>query len=155
MRVDSSRSKIVLMAARRITTDNLDLAFSNHQYGTTYRLEYSPHLLQLLNLSSALLSVSDKTNLLDLARGLQENGVRLLGSGGTAKKIRDAGIPVEFVKRFNCPWKLLIISCRDISDITKTPEMLGGRVKTLHPAVYGGEIEFSPSLSFFAYHPAI
>uniref|UniRef100_A0A8H7XS81 MGS-like domain-containing protein n=1 Tax=Psilocybe cubensis TaxID=181762 RepID=A0A8H7XS81_PSICU len=69
----------------------------------------------------ALLSVYDKTDLLDLAQGLLAAGVRLLGSGGTAKKIRDAGIPIE-----------------DVSDITKAPEMLGGRVKTLHPAVHGG-----------------
>ncbi|PPR08302.1 hypothetical protein CVT24_000761 [Panaeolus cyanescens] len=69
----------------------------------------------------ALLSVYDKANLLDLAKGLQSAGVRLLGSGGTAKKIREAGIPIE-----------------DVSDITKAPEMLGGRVKTLHPAVHGG-----------------
>ncbi|PPQ97867.1 hypothetical protein CVT26_013036 [Gymnopilus dilepis] len=69
----------------------------------------------------ALLSVYDKTDLLDLAAGLHSAGVRLLGSGGTAKKIRDAGIPIE-----------------DVSDITKAPEMLGGRVKTLHPAVHGG-----------------
>lgn len=45
----------------------------------------------------ALLSVYDKTNLLDLAKGLHDKGLRLLGSGGTAKKIRDAGIPIEFV----------------------------------------------------------
>ncbi|KAF7983734.1 hypothetical protein HWV62_19695 [Athelia sp. TMB] len=70
---------------------------------------------------TALLSVYDKTDLLDFAKGLQAAGVRLLGSGGTAKKIRDAGIPIE-----------------DVSDITKAPEMLGGRVKTLHPAVHGG-----------------
>ncbi|KAF8966260.1 bifunctional purine biosynthesis protein ade10 [Flammula alnicola] len=69
----------------------------------------------------ALLSVYDKTDLLDLAKSLQAGGVRLLGSGGTAKKIREAGIPIE-----------------DVSDITKAPEMLGGRVKTLHPAVHGG-----------------
>ncbi|GJE93232.1 bifunctional purine biosynthesis protein ade10 [Phanerochaete sordida] len=69
----------------------------------------------------ALLSVYDKTNLLELASGLHGAGVRLLGSGGTAKKIREAGIPIE-----------------DVSDITKAPEMLGGRVKTLHPAVHGG-----------------
>ncbi|KAJ6485584.1 bifunctional purine biosynthesis protein ade10 [Mycena sanguinolenta] len=69
----------------------------------------------------ALLSVYDKTGLLDFAKGLSSAGVRLLGSGGTAKKIRDAGIPIE-----------------DVSDITKAPEMLGGRVKTLHPAVHGG-----------------
>jgi phosphoribosylaminoimidazolecarboxamide formyltransferase/IMP cyclohydrolase len=67
------------------------------------------------------LSVYDKTDLLDFAKGLQAAGVRLLGSGGTAKKIREAGIPIE-----------------DVSDITKAPEMLGGRVKTLHPAVHGG-----------------
>ncbi|KAL4259510.1 Bifunctional purine biosynthesis protein ADE16 [Pleurotus pulmonarius] len=69
----------------------------------------------------ALLSVYDKTDLLDLAKGLDAAGVRLLGSGGTAKKIREAGIKIE-----------------DVSDITKAPEMLGGRVKTLHPAVHGG-----------------
>jgi len=45
----------------------------------------------------ALLSVYDKTNLLELAEGLQAAGVRLLGSGGTAKKIREAGIPIEWV----------------------------------------------------------
>ncbi|KAG6902028.1 bifunctional phosphoribosylaminoimidazolecarboxamide formyltransferase/IMP cyclohydrolase [Termitomyces sp. Mi166 len=69
----------------------------------------------------ALLSVYDKTGLIELAQGLSKAGIRLLGSGGTAKKIRDAGIPIE-----------------DVSDITKAPEMLGGRVKTLHPAVHGG-----------------
>ncbi|TFK39491.1 bifunctional purine biosynthesis protein ade10 [Crucibulum laeve] len=69
----------------------------------------------------ALLSVYDKTDLLHLAKGLESAGVRLLGSGGTAKKIREAGIPIE-----------------DVSDITKAPEMLGGRVKTLHPTVHGG-----------------
>ncbi|KAF8993797.1 bifunctional purine biosynthesis protein ade10 [Cyathus striatus] len=69
----------------------------------------------------ALLSVYDKANLLEFAKGLHDAGVRLLGSGGTAKKIRESGIPIE-----------------DVSDITKAPEMLGGRVKTLHPVVHGG-----------------
>ncbi|KAI0306016.1 AICARFT/IMPCHase bienzyme [Multifurca ochricompacta] len=69
----------------------------------------------------SLLSVYDKTNLIDLATALSQSGVRLLGSGGTAKKIRDAGLSVE-----------------DVADITKAPEMLGGRVKTLHPVVHGG-----------------
>jgi phosphoribosylaminoimidazolecarboxamide formyltransferase/IMP cyclohydrolase len=69
----------------------------------------------------AILSVYDKTGLLDLAKGLHECGVRLLASGGTAKMIRQANFPVE-----------------DVSAITKAPEMLGGRVKTLHPAVHGG-----------------
>jgi phosphoribosylaminoimidazolecarboxamide formyltransferase/IMP cyclohydrolase len=50
-------------------------------------------------LTSALLSVYDKTGLIDLAKGLQSSGVRLLGSGGTAKKIREAGIPIEYVKK--------------------------------------------------------
>ncbi|KAI5299193.1 bifunctional phosphoribosylaminoimidazolecarboxamide formyltransferase/IMP cyclohydrolase, partial [Ascosphaera pollenicola] len=69
----------------------------------------------------AILSVYDKTGLLDLAKGLVENNVRLLASGGTARIIREANLPVE-----------------DVSAITKAPEMLGGRVKTLHPAVHGG-----------------
>ncbi|KAJ2906579.1 bifunctional phosphoribosylaminoimidazolecarboxamide formyltransferase/IMP cyclohydrolase, partial [Coemansia aciculifera] len=69
----------------------------------------------------ALLSVYDKTGLIELATDLLELGVQLVASGGTSKAIRAAGLPVK-----------------DVSDITKAPEMLGGRVKTLHPAVHGG-----------------
>lgn len=69
----------------------------------------------------ALLSVSDKTNLLSFAKKLHELGLTLVASGGTAKSLRDANLPVK-----------------DVSDITGAPEMLGGRVKTLHPAVHGG-----------------
>ncbi|HTI31619.1 MAG TPA: bifunctional phosphoribosylaminoimidazolecarboxamide formyltransferase/IMP cyclohydrolase [Sphingomonas sp.] len=69
----------------------------------------------------ALLSVSDKTGLIDLARALADKGVELVSTGGTAKAIRDAGVPV-----------------RDISDLTGFPEMMDGRVKTLHPNVHGG-----------------
>lgn len=70
---------------------------------------------------TAILSVYDKTGLLDLAKGLAAANVRILASGGTAKLVREAGFPVE-----------------DVSSITHAPEMLGGRVKTLHPAVHGG-----------------
>ncbi|AMD21777.1 HFL079Wp [Eremothecium sinecaudum] len=70
---------------------------------------------------TAILSVYDKTGLLDLAKGLAENNVRILASGGTARMVREAGFQVE-----------------DVSSITHAPEMLGGRVKTLHPAVHGG-----------------
>lgn len=69
----------------------------------------------------ALISVADKTGLEELAKGFHAAGVLLLASGGTATKIRGLGLPV-----------------RDVADITKAPEMLGGRVKTLHPAVHGG-----------------
>ncbi|XP_062558446.1 bifunctional purine biosynthesis protein ATIC [Armigeres subalbatus] len=69
----------------------------------------------------AILSVSDKSGLLDLAKGLNQLGLKLVASGGTAKTVRDQGLPV-----------------RDVSDVTGAPEMLGGRVKTLHPAVHGG-----------------
>ncbi|CEJ85784.1 Putative Bifunctional purine biosynthesis protein ADE17 [[Torrubiella] hemipterigena] len=69
----------------------------------------------------AILSVYDKTGLLDLAKGLTEQNVRILASGGTSRMLREAGFAVE-----------------DISAITKAPEMLGGRVKTLHPAVHAG-----------------
>lgn len=70
---------------------------------------------------TAILSVYDKTGLLDLAKGLAAANVRILASGGTAKLVKEAGFPVE-----------------DVSSITHAPEMLGGRVKTLHPAVHGG-----------------
>ncbi len=69
----------------------------------------------------ALISVSDKTGVVEFARELADMGVDLLSTGGTARAIRDAGIPV-----------------RDVSEFTGFPEMLDGRVKTLHPRVHGG-----------------
>ncbi|KAK9382429.1 cytidine deaminase-like protein [Kockiozyma suomiensis] len=72
-------------------------------------------------MKTAILSVYDKTGLLDLAKGLVKHDIRLLASGGTAKLVREAGFPVE-----------------DVSAITHAPEMLAGRVKTLHPAVHAG-----------------
>jgi len=69
----------------------------------------------------ALLSVSDKTGLVELGQALAARGVDLVSTGGTAKALRDAGLTV-----------------RDISDLTGFPEMMDGRVKTLHPKVHGG-----------------
>jgi phosphoribosylaminoimidazolecarboxamide formyltransferase/IMP cyclohydrolase len=69
----------------------------------------------------ALLSVTDKTGLVELAKALAGFGVELISTGGTARALRDAGLTV-----------------RDISDLTGFPEMLDGRVKTLHPRVHGG-----------------
>ena len=69
----------------------------------------------------ALLSVSDKSGLLDLARALHRHGVELLSTGGTAKALREAGLAVK-----------------DVSEVTGFPEMMDGRVKTLHPMVHGG-----------------
>jgi len=69
----------------------------------------------------ALLSVTDKTGLVEFAKGLAEFGVELISTGGTAAALRAAGLLV-----------------RDISDLTGFPEMLDGRVKTLHPLVHGG-----------------
>ena len=69
----------------------------------------------------ALLSVTDKTGLVDFAHKLSGMGVELVSTGGTAKLLRDSGVPVK-----------------DISELTGFPEMLDGRVKTLHPKVHGG-----------------
>jgi phosphoribosylaminoimidazolecarboxamide formyltransferase / IMP cyclohydrolase len=69
----------------------------------------------------ALISVSDKTDLLDFARGLTARGFELVSTGGTAKSLQNGGLDVIAV-----------------SDVTRFPEMLDGRVKTLHPAVHGG-----------------
>ena len=66
----------------------------------------------------AILSVSDKTGLVDFARGLVGLGVELISTGGTAKAIGTAGLPVV-----------------NVSDVTRFPEMMDGRVKTLHPAI--------------------
>src|ERR1700759_1892396 len=72
-------------------------------------------------ISRALISVSDKTGLIDFAKGLAAHDVMLISTGGTAKALRDAGLAVA-----------------DISEITNFPEMMDGRVKTLHPMVHGG-----------------
>src|SRR5436189_2140512 len=72
-------------------------------------------------IAQALLSVSDKSGLIDFARGLAALGVRLLSTGGTAKALADSGLTVT-----------------EIGDYTGFPEMLDGRVKTLHPKVHGG-----------------
>src|SRR3954465_7424677 len=70
----------------------------------------------------ALLSVSDKTGLVDFARELvTKYGVELISTGGTRKALADAGLPVK-----------------DISEVTGFPEILDGRVKTLHPKIHGG-----------------
>lgn len=69
----------------------------------------------------ALLSVSDKTGILDFAKALHDLGVKLLSTGGTAKLLADAGLPVT-----------------EVADHTGFPEMLDGRVKTLHPKIHGG-----------------
>jgi phosphoribosylaminoimidazolecarboxamide formyltransferase/IMP cyclohydrolase len=75
----------------------------------------------LRHISRALLSVSDKTGLIPFAQTLHGMGVELISTGGTRKALADAGLPVK-----------------DVSDITGFPEMMDGRVKTLHPKVHGG-----------------
>jgi phosphoribosylaminoimidazolecarboxamide formyltransferase/IMP cyclohydrolase len=77
--------------------------------------------MQLRTIRRALLSVSDKTNLLEFARGLAALNIELVSTGGTHKVLAEGGLAV-----------------REVSDLTGFPEMLGGRVKTLHPRVHGG-----------------
>ncbi|MFN5154791.1 MAG: bifunctional phosphoribosylaminoimidazolecarboxamide formyltransferase/IMP cyclohydrolase, partial [Betaproteobacteria bacterium] len=72
-------------------------------------------------MKTALLSVSDKTGIVDLARALAGQGVRLLSTGGTARLLADAGLAVT-----------------EVAEVTGFPEMLDGRVKTLHPHIHGG-----------------
>jgi phosphoribosylaminoimidazolecarboxamide formyltransferase / IMP cyclohydrolase len=78
-------------------------------------------MTSLAPVSRALLSVSDKTGLVELGKALAARGVELLSTGGSAKTLREAGLEV-----------------RDVADVTGFPEMMDGRVKTLHPAVHGG-----------------
>src|SRR5918912_2028358 len=69
----------------------------------------------------ALISVSDKTGVVEFARGLARLGVEIVSTGGTAVALREAGLEV-----------------RDVSEVTGFPEILDGRVKTLHPRIHGG-----------------
>ena len=73
-----------------------------------------------MKIKRALLSVSDKTGIIALAKFLNENGVEIISTGGTMKAIKDAGIPVTYV-----------------SDVTGFPEIMDGRVKTLNPKIHG------------------
>jgi phosphoribosylaminoimidazolecarboxamide formyltransferase / IMP cyclohydrolase len=75
----------------------------------------------------ALISVYDKTGITGLARELHDQGIQLMSTGGTARLLADAGIPVQ-----------------EVSEITKFPECLDGRVKTLHPAIHGGLLARRP-----------
>jgi phosphoribosylaminoimidazolecarboxamide formyltransferase/IMP cyclohydrolase len=75
----------------------------------------------LKRVTRALLSVSDKTGVVDFASALHARGIALVSTGGTARALKEAGLPVK-----------------DVSDLTGFPEMMDGRVKTLHPAVHGG-----------------
>jgi len=73
------------------------------------------------NIKRALISVSDKTGIVEFAKALKKYGVTIISTGGTSKALKEAGI-----------------DCMDISDVTGFPEMLDGRVKTLHPKIHGG-----------------
>ncbi|MBR2071226.1 MAG: IMP cyclohydrolase, partial [Phascolarctobacterium sp.] len=73
-----------------------------------------------MKIKRALLSVSDKTGIVELARFLNENGVEIISTGGTMNAIKEAGIPVTYV-----------------SDVTGFPEIMDGRVKTLNPKIHG------------------
>jgi len=83
----------------------------------------------MIKIKRALLSVSDKTGIVDLGKVLVEFGTEIVSTGGTAKVLREAGVPV-----------------REVSEVTSFPEMLAGRVKTLHPKIFAG-ILYRRSLS--------
>ncbi len=74
-----------------------------------------------MKIKRALISVSDKTGIVDFARQLDKLGIEIVSTGGTAKAIRDDGVPAK-----------------DVSELTGFPEIMNGRVKTLHPLIHGG-----------------
>src|SRR5215467_10929786 len=78
-------------------------------------------MTDLRRITRALISVSDKAGLIEFASGLVSHGVELVSTGGTAKALKDAGLKVM-----------------DVAELTGFPEMMDGRVKTLHPKVHGG-----------------
>src|SRR6187399_1556642 len=78
-------------------------------------------MTDLRKIERALISVSDKSGIVEFAKSLSDLGVRIISTGGTAKTLRENGIDVT-----------------DVSDVTGFPEMMDGRVKTLHPKIHGG-----------------
>src|SRR5436190_22560130 len=80
-----------------------------------------PDLMSQRKIARVLLSVSDKTGLVDFAKGLRGYRVEIVSTGGTAKLLREAGIAVI-----------------DVAEVTQSPEMMGGRVQTVHPKIHGG-----------------
>src|SRR2546421_11689646 len=97
------------------------MSWSRRTMGTTEGT--APEVTQpgAVRIRRALLTVSDKRGLVDFARGLAELGIEIVSTGGTARELTDAGLRV-----------------RQITDLTGFPEIMDGRVKTLHPKVYGG-----------------
>jgi phosphoribosylaminoimidazolecarboxamide formyltransferase / IMP cyclohydrolase len=91
------------------------------QQGTEELTRFTPVAPGEVRVARALLSVSDKTGLVEFARGLVELGIEIVSTGGTARELADAGIPV-----------------RQVSELTGFPEIMDGRVKTLHPKLYAG-----------------
>ena len=78
----------------------------------------------MAGIKRALISVSDKTGVVDMAKGLEALGAEILSTGGTAKTLREAGVTVT-----------------DVAAYTGSPEILDGRVKTLHPKIHGGLLD--------------
>ena len=91
------------------------------EQGTSRANRFSPIASEDVQVTRALLSVSDKTGLVEFARGLAELGIEIVSTGGTARELSEAGLEV-----------------RQISDLTGFPEIMDGRVKTLHPKLYAG-----------------
>ena len=87
--------------------------------GTNAEQSLQPSAPGEVQVARALLSVSDKAGIVEFARGLADLGVEIISTGGTARELSEAGIPV-----------------RSISDLTGFPEIMDGRVKTLHPKLY-------------------
>ena len=98
---------------------------SNPLVPTNYRFLHRTYIRKVTDIMAkierAIISVTDKTGVVELAKGLVDMGVEVVSTGGTARVIREAGVQVK-----------------DVSELTGFPEMMDGRVKTLHPKVHGG-----------------
>jgi phosphoribosylaminoimidazolecarboxamide formyltransferase/IMP cyclohydrolase len=116
-RVQQAEHRLLARAVRWLLEGRLELEGGR----VRIRMNGAGEREEEVRIRRALLSVSDKTGLLELARGLQELGVELLSTGGTARLLEEAGLQVTRLEAY-----------------TGWPEMLGGRVKTLHPRVHGG-----------------
>ena len=92
----------------------------------------------MTKIKRALISVSDKEGLMDFAKGLEKLGIEIISTGGTAQLLKDAQIRVKL-----------------ISEVTNFPEILDGRVKTLHPLIFGGLLAKSDNPSVLPFGPRL
>ncbi len=117
VRFELASQRVIPIGHRYLYYGTGDISLANHPWWSAFPTEG----MHMVRIERAVISVSDKEGIVDFCKGLSQMGVELLSTGGTAKLLSSHGLKVV-----------------NISDYTGSPEMMDGRVKTLHPAIFAG-----------------